>query len=136
MVDYSFDDPATLMPAKRLKKVFASVNDVEPCERWNDHGGQGPIAFRRIFQESDFESAIDFIDYTVIPPGSAIGRHEHHGNEEVYFVASGSPLMRVNGQARRLYGGSFSVVRSGEWHELVNDTCANVEILVFQVHLT
>lgn len=118
----------------QIQKVFASVDAIPAAERWNDHGGEGPIVFRRIFHDSDFNSAIDFIDYTVIPPASSIGRHQHNGNEEVYFVVSGSPLMSVNGQQIRLNAGGFSVVRSGEWHELVNDTAADVSILVVQVH--
>jgi len=43
--------------------------------------------------------------------------------------------MRVNGQESRLEKGGFAVVRSGEWHDLVNDTSHNVEILVIQVGL-
>jgi mannose-6-phosphate isomerase-like protein (cupin superfamily) len=135
MFKHSIDDSSIGARPKLHKKVFTSFDAVEASERWHDHGGEGPILFRRIFEESDFKSAIDFIDYTVIPPASTIGRHEHNGNEEVYFVVSGSPLMRVKGETLRLHAGSFSVVRSGEWHELVNDTCANVEILVVQVHL-
>lgn len=118
-----------------LRKIFASINMVDAVERLNNHGGEGPIIFRRIFQACDFKTPVDFVDYTVIPPASTIGRHEHNGNEELYFIVSGSPLVRVNGHTARLLTGSFSVVRSGEWHELVNDTPANVEILVFQVHL-
>jgi hypothetical protein len=48
----------------------------------NDHGGRGPILFHRVLPGSEFRSKIDFVDCTVIPPGSTIGPHEHHGNEE------------------------------------------------------
>ena len=116
-------------------KRFASISGTTPIDRSNEHGGAGEICFRRILSGTEFASPIDFIDYTSIPPGSSIGRHEHKGNEEIYFVASGSPLMRVNGQESRLEKGGFAVVRSGEWHDLVNDTSHNVEILVIQVGL-
>jgi mannose-6-phosphate isomerase-like protein (cupin superfamily) len=99
----------------------------------NDHGGHGPILFQRVLESSDFRSKIDFVDCTVIPPGSTIGRHEHHGNEEIYFIVSGTPLMRVSGQEARLQKGTLSIVRHGEWHELINDTNHDVEILVVQV---
>jgi quercetin dioxygenase-like cupin family protein len=135
MLNHSLADSRAGARTGPLKKVFASIDSVDAVERWNDHGGQGSILFRRIFEESDFNCAIDFVDYTIIPPGSTIGRHEHHGNEEIYFVVSGSPLMRVKDETSRLCSGSFSVVRSGEWHELVNDTASKVEILVVQVHL-
>ncbi|HEY7211967.1 MAG TPA: cupin domain-containing protein [Bryobacteraceae bacterium] len=112
---------------------FASVSETPSCERCNEHNGSGPIQFRRILDSAEFESPIDFVDYTRILPGSTIGRHEHHQNEEIYFIAAGTPLMRVSGEEARLQPGSFSVVRSGEWHELINDTESAVEILVIQV---
>jgi mannose-6-phosphate isomerase-like protein (cupin superfamily) len=115
------------------RRAFSSVDAVPPIARAREHGGEGPIAFRRIFDSSDFASAIDFVDYTRIPPGSTIGRHEHHDNEEIYFVVAGTPLMKVDDEVSRLAPGSFSVVRSGGWHELVNDTSEDTEILVIQV---
>lgn len=116
-------------------KKFASLSEAKPIERWNEHNGAGAISFRRMFEDSDFKSPIDFIDYTQVLSGSIIGRHHHHGNEEIYFVAAGNPLMRVDGEERRLGRGSFAIVRNGEWHELVNDTEQDVEILVMQVGL-
>ncbi len=116
-------------------KKFAFAEKDRSAERRDEHGGTGPILFQRILDDLEFKSPIDFIDYTHVLPGSSIGRHEHHGNEEIYFVAAGTPLMRVNGEEARLRRGSFAVVRDGEWHELVNDTAWNVEILVIQVGL-
>ena len=114
-------------------KKFASIADTAALERHNEHNGSGPIHFRRVLDSAEFESPIDFVDYTRVLPGSTIGRHEHHDNEEIYFIAAGTPLMRVSGEEARLPPGSFSIVRSGEWHELINDTEHVVEILVIQV---
>ncbi len=116
-------------------KNFAFVDGDRAIERREEHGGTGTILFQRILDGFEFQSAVDFIDYTHVLPGSSIGRHEHHGNEEIYFVAAGTPLMRVNGEERRLRRGSFAVVHDGEWHELLNDTSWNVEVLVIQVGL-
>jgi quercetin dioxygenase-like cupin family protein len=41
--------------------------------------------------------------------------------------------VRVDGFERRLQRGDVAVVRSGQWHELVNDTSSSVEIFVIQV---
>lgn len=120
------------LPSKS-RRAFSSVEAVAPITREREHGGEGPITFRRILDSSDFASAIDFVDYTRVPPGSTIGRHEHHGNEEIYFVVAGTPLMKVDGEVSRLAPGSFSIVRSGGWHELLNDTSEDTEILVIQV---
>ena len=114
---------------------FADIAEVTPIYRSNEHAGDGPISFRRVLSRSDFESSIDFVDYTVIPPGSSIGRHSHDGNEELYFVVSGNPLITAQGETKRCGAGVLSVVRSGGWHELINDTGEEVRILVVQVGL-
>ena len=114
---------------------FVQLADISPTTWSADHGGVGAIAFRRLLTDTAFASAIDFVDVSVIPPASTIGKHEHHNSEELYFIASGAPLVTVNGNSRRLTRGDVSVVRSGEWHELVNDTAEPVEIFVVQVHL-
>jgi mannose-6-phosphate isomerase-like protein (cupin superfamily) len=116
-------------------KSFAHVNEIPAITRTGEHGGTGEIHFRRVWTAEDFDSPIDFVDFTVVPPQSTIGWHSHQGNEEAYFIAAGTPLVRVEGDQRRLSKGDVAVVRSGQSHELINDTTENVEILVFQVRL-
>jgi mannose-6-phosphate isomerase-like protein (cupin superfamily) len=116
-----------------MAPTFVTLASSQPITRYNEHMGSGRIVFRRLLNFGDFRASVDFVDYTIIPPGSTIGRHEHVGNEEIYFIASGTPVVRINGEEARLEKGSVAVVRSGEWHELVNDTDEEVEILVVQV---
>lgn len=112
---------------------FTSIDDVKPIYREREHDGIGPIVFRRMLSADAFTTNVDFVDVTTIPPGSTIGRHYHRGNDELYFIVAGAPLMRVEGEARRLTRGGIAVVQSDGWHELVNDTSDPVEILVVQV---
>ena len=114
-------------------KHFVSTQEVPAMTREREHGGTGPIEFRRMLKCDDFATNIDFVDYTVIPPGSTIGRHIHSGNEELYFISAGKPLVCVEGIQRRANAGSIVVVHSGEWHELVNDTDQAAAIFVIQV---
>ena len=112
---------------------FVCLEEIIAREVERDHGGTGPIEFRRLLTRSDFETPIDFVDYTIIPPGSSIGVHEHEGNDEIYFIVSGKPRIDVDGCERRIEGGGIAVVRSGQKHSLVNDTDENVAIFVIQV---
>jgi len=112
---------------------FISPYEAPSAQRQEDHGGIGSITFRRLMTSADFLTKIDFVDFTLIGPGSTIGNHQHVGNEELYLVLSGTPLVRVNGEERRLTRSDIAVVRSGESHELINDSPDEVEILVVQV---
>jgi mannose-6-phosphate isomerase-like protein (cupin superfamily) len=115
--------------------AFVEKEAVRPTTIAADHDGQGTILFRRLATSAAFASGIDFVDFTSIPPGSTIGRHEHQGNEELYLIVSGTPLVRVQGEERRLKRGDITIVRSSQWHQLVNDTDEAVEIFVVQVRL-
>lgn len=116
-------------------KSFSHLQDIPCLVRSNEHGGHREISFRRLWSGSDFASPVDFVDFTLIPPGSTIGWHAHQGNEEAYFIAAGSPVVRIEDDKRRLRRGDIAVVRSGQSHELINDTEEPVEILVIQVRV-
>jgi mannose-6-phosphate isomerase-like protein (cupin superfamily) len=112
---------------------FAEIATTPARAIERDHGGTGRIVFRRLLDEYDFTGAVDFVDFTIVPPGSSIGLHEHHGTEELYFVAAGEPLVEVDGCERRLSRGDVAIVHSGQAHRLINDRAEAVEILVIQV---
>jgi mannose-6-phosphate isomerase-like protein (cupin superfamily) len=117
------------------RAAFIRATDFPPIHREAEHGGRGPLNFRRLASGDAFDSPIDFVDFTVVPPGSTIGRHEHVGNEEIYFIVAGTPLVIADGQQRRLKRGDVSVVRSFGSHELINDCNEPVEIFVVQVSI-
>lgn len=118
-----------------MATTSSSVLGTPPIMRSGEHGGSGDIFFRRLLEQSSFSAPIDFVDYTVVPPGSVIGRHQHVGNEEMYFVVSGEPHIQVEEETRRFAPGGLSVVRDGQFHSLTNDTDQDVVILVVQVRV-
>jgi len=101
----------------------------------DDHRGHGPIHFRRLFDSPDFGAPVDFVDFTLIPPGSSIGYHRHVGNEELYLIVRGRPLVKVGNETRRLHPGDVAVVRSQQCHGLINDGNTEVAIFVVQIRL-
>jgi len=117
-------------------ETFVDLGLRTAIRREGEHGGAGPISFRRLLDDSQFASGLDFVDFTVIPPGSMIGKHFHEDTEELYFVVDGTPLINVNGCENRAAPGTVAVVRSGQWHSLHNDTLADVTILVVQARVT
>lgn len=95
------------------------------------HEGKGEIIFRRVL-DREFASGIEFLDYTVMPPKTTIGYHQHVGSEEVYVILSGSGKMMLNGTEKRVSVNDVILARNGDWHGLENDTDENLVILVFE----
>lgn len=77
-------------PPLHVRNVF----DLEK-ELVQAHGGEGRVAFCRPFDGRELCSALAFVDYVEIPPGSSIGLHRHDSDEEIYFVLRGRGRMRL-----------------------------------------
>lgn len=95
------------------------------------HDGKGEIIFRRVM-DREFSSGIEFLDYTIMPPKTTIGYHQHVGSEEVYVILSGSGKITLNGNEKRVSVNDVILARNGDWHGLENDTNENLIILVFE----
>ncbi|MCR4907371.1 MAG: cupin domain-containing protein [Lachnospiraceae bacterium] len=51
-------------------------------------------------------------------PGSSVGWHVHHGEEETYYILSGAGEYNDNGRIRRVFPGDVTVTFDGQGHEL------------------
>jgi mannose-6-phosphate isomerase-like protein (cupin superfamily) len=99
----------------------------------SSHGGKGLVKDARVFDEQDFETALRFVIYNALQPGSSIGVHPHGEDEEVYVILSGEGLMTVNDETRAVKTGDVIVNKPGWSHGLENTSDQPLEILVFEV---
>ncbi len=51
-----------------------------------------------------------------LPAGGEIQRHFHQVSEEFYYVTSGSGLMEIDGQVRKITIGDAILIPAGSWH--------------------
>ncbi|GHE97788.1 cupin domain-containing protein [Streptomyces fumanus] len=101
----------------------------------HDHGGLGTILAHRLFARAEGGAGAEFIDLAVLPPGTSIGRHRHALDRETYVVLSGSGLMYRDGATFRVGAGDVVVNRPYGEHGLVNDSAAELWLLVFEEEL-
>jgi mannose-6-phosphate isomerase-like protein (cupin superfamily) len=99
----------------------------------SSHGGKGLVKDVRVFDQQDFETALRFVIYNELQPGSSIGVHQHGQDEEVYVILSGEGLMTVNDETRAVKTGDVIVNKPGWSHGLENTSDQPLEILVFEV---
>jgi mannose-6-phosphate isomerase-like protein (cupin superfamily) len=97
------------------------------------HGGSGLIATERVLSGPP-ETACDFVDLTIIPPGCNIGIHTHGPHdEEFYVVISGTGEMHLDGQTFTVGPGDVIRNRPGGTHGLQNTGDHEIRLVVLQV---
>ncbi len=96
------------------------------------HGGSQPILTRRVL-EAKMGTAVNFIDFTIVPAGSDIGVHTHDDNEEMYIIISGEGEMEVYGQRRPVGPGHVIANRPGGSHGLRNTGETDIYMVVIEV---
>lgn len=63
---------------------------------------------------------VTYFSQAVFPPGEIADVHAHDHMVEVFFVVSGSGLIKVDGKEYRLDKGTCIAVAPGESHEIAN----------------
>ena len=104
-----------------------------PSEIKSIHEGKGTSKTTRVFNGTDFDTPLRFIDYLEMEPGSSIGNHRHGENEEVYVVLSGSGVMVVNDERRAVKTGDVILNKPGWVHGLENTAQEPPKLFVFEV---
>lgn len=93
------------------------------------HGGKGEYFVRALLDGAP-GSAFKYVRDLTLYPGSSIGEHLHSGDEEIYFIISGTGVMIVDEDERVVGPSSVILTPSGSHHGLRNENIENLRILV------
>lgn len=99
------------------------------------HAGKGVGKNARVFDQSDFDTPLKFINYVELEPGASIGAHRHGANEEVYAVLSGNGVMITNGERQAVKTGDIILNKPGWEHGIENPSTQPLQLFVFEVDL-
>jgi mannose-6-phosphate isomerase-like protein (cupin superfamily) len=110
--------------------IIATPETVPGQRGSNSHGGAGDYFVRTLFEKVPGASSIKYVRDLILYPGSAIGLHPHSGDEEVYFVISGTGIMEVDGEEQAVGPGSAVLTLSGSRHGLRNTGDGELRIAV------
>ena len=98
----------------------------------NCHDGDGVISVTNLFDK--LETNMQFLHYTVLPPGTAIGLHTHGDDEEFYIILEGIGEMQIEDELYPVSAGD--VIKNAPFgtHGLKNvSDVEELKILVFEV---
>lgn len=106
----------------------------QPLEKLEHcHDGKGVLNHISLFGSCDFTTNIEFINYTILLPGTSIGEHKHGNDEELYIILEGTGLMNVDGETRLVNAGDIIVNKPFGTHGLENNSERDLKILVIGV---
>ncbi len=86
--------------------------------------------------------AVDYVDLHILKAECAIGIHRHRDNQEIFFLLNGKALMVMGDwyefpdrqrafEIRTLLPGSFSLLKAGQLHALINALDTDATLLMF-----
>ena len=68
-------------------------------------------------------------NHVILAPGVSIGEHVHEGDNEIYYILSGTGLYNNNGEIVRVHPGDTTICNDGELHGLLNDGTQPLEAI-------
>lgn len=97
------------------------------------HAGDGEILTCRVEAAASLGAA-NFLDLTILPPGTSIGVHTHGpADEEIYVVVSGEGTMRLENEEFAVVPGDVIVNRRRGTHGLANTGTEPIRLVVVEI---
>jgi mannose-6-phosphate isomerase-like protein (cupin superfamily) len=97
------------------------------------HDGDGEILTSRAEKVSTIGAA-NFLDLTILPPGTSIGVHTHGpADEEIYIIVSGEGMMRLEDEEFVVVPGDVIVNRRRGTHGLANTGTEPIRLVVVEL---
>ena len=82
--------------------------------------GKGEITIKHLLTPAELDGKCLMFAQVTIPPGAAIGVHQHTGTTETYHILQGEALYNDNGAEKTIGVGTTTFCPDGEVHGIEN----------------
>jgi quercetin dioxygenase-like cupin family protein len=86
-----------------------------------------------MWNQSNFETGLQYIDCVILKPNESIGIHTHGEDEEIYVILKGYGNLYSNGQNIKVKPGDVIVNSFHDTHGLENNSNIDMELFIFDV---
>jgi len=91
--------------------------------------GSGTVELLHVFRREELRGRARLFARLRLPRGSSIGYHEHDGEEEIFYILSGSGVVNDNGESRRVGPGDAVLTGGGAGHAIENREDEPLELM-------
>lgn len=93
-------------------------------------GGIGEAKAARILNDVDeMYGKGRLFNHMTLAPGNSVGYHVHEGDNEIYYILSGTGEYNDNGNICTITTGDVTICNNGEGHALVNNGSEPIELI-------
>ncbi len=101
--------------------------ETEVRERMRD--GAGTVEILHVFRSRELKGHTRLFARLRIPAGSSIGFHRHDGEEEIFYILSGSGVVNDDGTSTRVGPGDAVLTGGGAGHAIENQGDEPLELM-------
>lgn len=103
--------------------------DMEKEVRERMRDGKGAVEILHIFRKEELKGKVRFFARMRLNRGSSIGYHVHEGEEEIFYILSGTGLVTEQGVPSQVGPGDAVLTGAGGGHSLENQRDEPLEFL-------
>jgi len=92
-------------------------------------GGSGSVEFLHIFRKEELKGKVRLLARLRLRTGCSIGYHAHEGEEEVFYILSGTGIVTEQGVTSTVGPGDAVLTRGGESHSIENQGAEPLEFI-------
>ena len=104
-----------------------------PSTVFGIHGGTGTLLWKRLATGSHLQADWDGFEWVALAPGDRVGKHTHTHTEGIFYFLSGTGLVTMDGDERRVGPGDLVVTPLNSWQSVINDGSEQLEYIVIEV---
>ncbi len=109
--------------------MIRRVAEMEKDVRERMREGRGSVEILHVFRSSELKGKTRLFARLRLAVGSSIGYHVHEGEEEIFYILTGSALVTEGGQVSRVGPGEAVLTGGGSGHSIENAGTGPLELL-------
>ena len=109
--------------------MIKRMGDMEKEARERMRGGSGSVEFLHIFRKEELKGKVRLLARLRLRTGCSIGYHAHEGEEEVFYILSGTGIVTEQGVTSTVGPGDAVLTRGGESHSIENQGTEPLEFI-------